>query len=121
MWLSKTNIGVTTDCHPPPQVKTEAPGQVTCEESRPNRFSEGYDESMEETIKPTRRSAQRKQPTAFDEMRRQAEQQEHQVQAQQAQQAQQPQLQRIAPAGPVPQRANTMPAAYQGMPMPGGH
>ncbi|CAI4214718.1 unnamed protein product [Parascedosporium putredinis] len=103
------------DCHPQPQIKTEAPGQVTCDESRLNRFSEGYDESMEETIKPTRRSGQRKQPTAFDEMRRQAEQQEHQIQAQQAQQ---PQLQRIAPAGPVPQRANTMPAAYQGI---GGH
>ncbi|PKS07183.1 hypothetical protein jhhlp_005783 [Lomentospora prolificans] len=101
------------DSHSNPQAEADAQGQVTQEQPRLSRFSEGYDESMEETIKPTRRSSQRKQPTVFDEMRRQAEQQE--------QQPQQPQLQRIAPAGPVPQRSNTMPAAYQGMPVSGGH
>ncbi|WYZ34074.1 hypothetical protein EsH8_I_000350 [Colletotrichum jinshuiense] len=41
--------------------------------ARPSRFAEGYDESMEETLKPVRRSAQRTQ-NIFEEMRRQSEQ-----------------------------------------------
>ncbi|OHE91276.1 hypothetical protein CORC01_13434 [Colletotrichum orchidophilum] len=41
--------------------------------ARPSRFAEGYDESMEETLKPVRRSNQRTQ-NIFEEMRKQSEQ-----------------------------------------------
>ncbi|KAL0939742.1 Metallothionein expression activator 1 [Colletotrichum truncatum] len=41
--------------------------------ARPSRFADGYDESMEETLKPTRKSNQRTQ-NIFEEMRRQSEQ-----------------------------------------------
>ena len=115
------------DCLPTPQTEAAATQvQVNQEQPpRPNRFSDGYDESMEETIKPARRSAQHNS-TVFDEMRRQAEQQEQQQQQQQQPPHQQPQLQRIAPAGPLPQRANTMPdyktTNFHGMAViPGGH
>lgn len=54
---------------------------------QPQRFSEGYDESMEETVKPTRQSSQR-QRTTFDEMRQAAEAQTQM---------------------PMPNRSNTMP------------
>jgi regulatory protein SWI5 len=57
------------------------------QEARPNRFSDDYDESMEETIKPNRRPNQRTQ-NVFEEMRRQAEAQA---------------------AVPTPPRSNTMP------------
>ncbi|KAH9905740.1 hypothetical protein F4778DRAFT_677640 [Xylariomycetidae sp. FL2044] len=53
---------------------------------RPQRFSDDYDESMEETVKPTRSNTRPK--TTFDEMRRAAEAQDMM---------------------PTPQRANTMP------------
>ncbi|OTB12256.1 hypothetical protein K445DRAFT_77175 [Daldinia sp. EC12] len=39
----------------------------------PQRFSEGYDESMEETVKPTRQSSNGRSRTTFDEMRQAAE------------------------------------------------
>ncbi|KAI9147807.1 Metallothionein expression activator [Paramyrothecium foliicola] len=42
---------------------------------RPERFSEGYDESMEETIKPTRNRGSQRTHTIFQDMRRQAEHQ----------------------------------------------
>lgn len=42
---------------------------------RPERFSDGYDESMEETIKPTRNRGSQRTQTIFQDMRRQAEQQ----------------------------------------------
>ncbi|KAI1464938.1 uncharacterized protein F4812DRAFT_145259 [Daldinia caldariorum] len=41
----------------------------------PQRFSEGYDESMEETVKPTRHSSNGRSRTTFDEMRQAAESQ----------------------------------------------
>ncbi|KAF4775425.1 hypothetical protein HER10_EVM0010350 [Colletotrichum scovillei] len=41
--------------------------------TRPSRFAEGYDESMEETLKPVRKSNQRTQ-NIFEEMRKQSEQ-----------------------------------------------
>lgn len=95
-----------TDCLSTRQVETG----VKQEEQRPSRFDDGYDESMEETIKPNRRSSPRGL-TVFDEMRRQAEQQ----------QPQPPRHQPIAPApAPGPQRSNTMPSTLEGMPMPGG-
>ncbi|KAL2752058.1 hypothetical protein ACRALDRAFT_1066139 [Sodiomyces alcalophilus JCM 7366] len=41
---------------------------------RPSRFAEGYDESMEETLKPVRRQGSNKRTqTIFDEMRQRAE------------------------------------------------
>lgn len=55
---------------------------------RPQRFTEEYDESMEETIKPSRTPANRRTKTTFDEMRRAAENR---------------------PIMPTPPRANTMP------------
>ncbi|KAI5922012.1 hypothetical protein F4810DRAFT_311225 [Camillea tinctor] len=56
---------------------------------RPQRFTEGYDESAEETVKPARPSASRRPRTTFDEMRQAAEAQAMM---------------------PSPHRANTMPA-----------
>ncbi|KAI1640757.1 hypothetical protein F4809DRAFT_647764 [Biscogniauxia mediterranea] len=56
---------------------------------RPQRFTEGYDESSEETVKPTKPSASRRPRTTFDEMRQAAEAQAMM---------------------PTPHRANTMPA-----------
>ncbi|KAK0384372.1 hypothetical protein NLU13_8459 [Sarocladium strictum] len=44
-------------------------------DKRPNRFSEGYDESMEETLKPVRGRAAARPHSNFMEMRQQAEQQ----------------------------------------------
>ncbi|KAI1807544.1 hypothetical protein F4811DRAFT_477439 [Daldinia bambusicola] len=41
----------------------------------PQRFSEGYDESMEETVKPTRQSSNGRSRTTFDEMRQAVESQ----------------------------------------------
>lgn len=55
---------------------------------QPQRFSEGYDESMEETVKPTRPPTHRRSRTTFDEMRQAAEGQV---------------------SMPVPNRTNTMP------------
>jgi regulatory protein SWI5 len=45
-------------------------------ENRPNRFSEGYDESMEETLKPVRGRAAARPQSSFMEMRQQAEHQQ---------------------------------------------
>jgi regulatory protein SWI5 len=45
-------------------------------EKRSNRFSEGYDESMEETLKPVRGRAAARPQNSFMEMRQQAEQQQ---------------------------------------------
>ncbi|KAI0116248.1 hypothetical protein F4776DRAFT_637327 [Hypoxylon sp. NC0597] len=56
---------------------------------QPQRFSEGYDESMEETVKPTRQSSNRQSRTTFDEMRQAAESQQASM--------------------PMSNRANTMP------------
>ncbi|KAK5995704.1 Metallothionein expression activator [Cladobotryum mycophilum] len=44
------------------------------EEPRPSRFADGYDESMEDTIKPTRKRPTQSARGVFDEMRQQAEQ-----------------------------------------------
>ncbi|KAH6686770.1 hypothetical protein F5X68DRAFT_12318 [Plectosphaerella plurivora] len=41
--------------------------------SRPNRFAEGYDESMEETLKPVRNKSAQRTQNIFEEMRRRAE------------------------------------------------
>ncbi|KAH8174798.1 C2H2 transcription factor Swi5 [Sarocladium implicatum] len=46
---------------------------------RPSRFSEGYDESMEETLKPVRGRAAARPQSTFMEMRQQSEQQLHQI------------------------------------------
>lgn len=73
----------------------ETPHDRTVKHSqRPQRFSEEYDESMEETIKPSRKAANRRTKTSFDEMRRAAEHR---------------------PIMPTPPRANTMPmqGAYE--------
>ncbi|KAI0595143.1 hypothetical protein F4775DRAFT_388335 [Biscogniauxia sp. FL1348] len=77
----------TTDYFPLTPVDT--PHDRTIKHSqRPQRFTEGYDESSEETVKPTRPSASRRPRTTFDEMRQAAE------------------AQAIMP---TPHRANTMP------------
>ena len=68
---------------------TETPHDRTVKHApRPQRFEEGYDESMEETIKPSRPGGNRRTKTTFDEMRRAAENR---------------------PIMPTPPRANTMP------------
>ena len=68
---------------------TETPHDRTIKHApRPQRFEEGYDESMEETIKPSRPGGNRRTKTTFDEMRRAAENR---------------------PIMPTPPRANTMP------------
>ncbi|KAI0475490.1 hypothetical protein GGR56DRAFT_646169 [Xylariaceae sp. FL0804] len=54
----------------------------------PQRFAEGYDESTEETVKPTRQSGNKRTKSTFDEMRQAAEAQSMM---------------------PTPQRAHTMP------------
>ncbi|KAM0327219.1 hypothetical protein ACHAQA_006353 [Verticillium albo-atrum] len=41
--------------------------------SRPSRFSDGYDESMEETLKPVRNKSSSRAQNVFEEMRRRAE------------------------------------------------
>jgi regulatory protein SWI5 len=53
-------------------VKHERMEHVEQQMMRPTRFSDGYDESMEETIKPGRKPNQRTQ-NVFEEMRRHAE------------------------------------------------
>ena len=89
--------------------------EVKQEEQRLSRFEDGYDESMEETIKPGRKTSPRG-GTIFDDMRRQAEEQSEsrpQAQAQAQPQRHQP----IAPA-PGPQRSHTMPSTMDPMGMP---
>ena len=109
-------VNWVADCFSTRQMETG----VKQEEQRPTRFSEGYDESMEETIKPNRRSSPRGL-TVFDEMRMQAEQPQAQPQPQIQPQPQPQRHQPIAPApAPAPQRANTMPSSYEGMPVQGG-
>ncbi|KAL7619538.1 Metallothionein expression activator [Parahypoxylon ruwenzoriense] len=72
-----------------PLTPRDTPHDRTIKHSRqPQSFSEGYDESAIETIKPTRQSSNRRPQTTFDEMRQAAE-------------AQVPM--------PMPSRANTMP------------
>ncbi|KAK6953530.1 hypothetical protein Daesc_005835 [Daldinia eschscholtzii] len=56
----------------------------------PQRFSEGYDESMEETVKPTRQSSNGRSRTTFDEMRQALE---------------------AHVQGPFPNRSNTIPSS----------
>ncbi|KAK8055182.1 hypothetical protein PG993_000409 [Apiospora rasikravindrae] len=72
-----------------PITPSGTPHNRTIKKSRvPQRFAEGYDESMEETIKPNR--GNQRSRTTFDEMRQAAE------------------VQPIAPA-PAPTRSHTMP------------
>ncbi|KAI1645187.1 uncharacterized protein F4817DRAFT_344518 [Daldinia loculata] len=72
-----------------PLTPMDTPHNRTIKHSQPpQRFSDGYDESMEETVKPTRQSANGRSRTTFDEMREAAE-------------AQVPM--------PLPNRSNTMP------------
>ncbi|KAF5136787.1 Metallothionein expression activator [Metarhizium anisopliae] len=63
-----------TNYYPPTPVETPH-GRIFKQEARPGRFSDDYDESMEETIKPNRnsRSGLRTQ-SVFAHMRQQAEQ-----------------------------------------------
>ena len=92
------------DCLSTRQLETS---RVKQEEQRPSRFSEGYDESMEETIKPGKKTSPRGS-TIFDDMRRQAEQAQPQPQRHQP----------IAPApGPGHQRSHTM-SSMDAMGMP---
>ncbi|KAI1098422.1 hypothetical protein F4804DRAFT_324802 [Jackrogersella minutella] len=73
-----------------PLTPMETPHDRTIKHAQPpQRFAEGYDESMEETVKPIRQSSNRQSRTNFDEMRQAAEAQQ-------------------APM-PMPSRANTMP------------
>jgi regulatory protein SWI5 len=53
----------------------ETPHDRTIKHIGLQRFAEGYDESMEETIKPTRQGGNRRARTTFDEMRQAAEDQ----------------------------------------------
>ncbi|KAI0892381.1 hypothetical protein F4806DRAFT_238536 [Annulohypoxylon nitens] len=74
-----------------PLTPTDTPHDRTIKHAQPpqpQRFSEGYDESMEETVKPTRQSSNRRSRTTFDEMRQAAEAQV---------------------SMPMPNRSNTMP------------
>ncbi|KAI1768470.1 hypothetical protein GGR53DRAFT_478227 [Hypoxylon sp. FL1150] len=72
-----------------PLTPMETPHDRTIKHSQqPQRFSDGYDESMEETVKPTRQSSNQRSRTTFDEMRQAAESQV---------------------SMPMPNRANTMP------------
>ncbi|KAJ6440972.1 C2H2 transcription factor Swi5 [Purpureocillium lavendulum] len=61
--------------HQFPPTPMETPhDRLVKQETRPDRFSDDYDESMEETIKPRRaQSSQRTQNNIFQEMRQQAE------------------------------------------------
>jgi len=74
------------------------PQQQQQQQQRPNRFSDDYDESMEETIKPMRGSRSNRNSGIFQDMRQQAE---AMVQ--------------------TPPRANTMPMSFteQGLGTPG--
>ncbi|KAI0165159.1 hypothetical protein GGR52DRAFT_557686 [Hypoxylon sp. FL1284] len=57
-----------------PLTPMDTPHDRTIKHSQqPQRFSEGYDESMEETVKPTRQSSKQRSRTTFDEMRQAAE------------------------------------------------
>ncbi|KAI0123758.1 hypothetical protein BJ170DRAFT_687010 [Xylariales sp. AK1849] len=59
-----------------PRTPMDTPYDRTIKHSRrPQRFEEGYDESMEETVKPNRSTPNRRPKTTFDEMRHAAEQQ----------------------------------------------
>ncbi|KAF4922331.1 Metallothionein expression activator [Colletotrichum viniferum] len=64
-----------TNYFPPTPMETPHDRAIKHEpmSARPSRFADGYDESMEETLKPTRRSNQRTQ-NIFEELRRQSEQ-----------------------------------------------
>ncbi|KAI1504035.1 hypothetical protein F5X99DRAFT_68237 [Biscogniauxia marginata] len=74
-----------------PLTPIDTPHNRTIKHSqRPQRFTEGYDESTEETVKPTKSTANRRPQTTFDEMRQAAEAQAMM---------------------PTPHRANTMPAS----------
>lgn len=78
---------------PHPQMVKQDPQQ-----QRPNRFSDDYDESMEETLKPIRGNRSNRNSGIFQDMRQQAEAIVH-----------------------TPQRANTMPMGFteQGLGTPG--
>ncbi|KAI0122551.1 hypothetical protein F4814DRAFT_212694 [Daldinia grandis] len=72
-----------------PLTPMDTPHDRTIKHSQPpQRFSEGYDESMEETVKPTRQPANGRSRTTFDEMRQAAE---------------------AHVSMPLPSRSNTMP------------
>ncbi|ORY60843.1 uncharacterized protein BCR38DRAFT_47759 [Pseudomassariella vexata] len=80
-----------------PLTPIDTPHDRTIKHKGPQRFAEGYDESMEETLKPNRHTPSRRPKTTFDEMRRAAESQ---------------------PMMPAPTRASTMPmpVAYDAPP-----
>lgn len=61
-----------TDYFPPTPMETPHDTFVR-QAGRAARFSDDYDESMEETIKPNRNNRPNRSSTVFDEMRRQAE------------------------------------------------
>lgn len=95
---SSCDAEASADQFPPTPMETPH-DRLVKQESRPDRFSDDYDESMEETIKPRRaRSSQRTQDI-FQEMRQQAE--------------------RRSPAVPSPPRSGALPASktFAGMPM----
>ncbi|KAK8137869.1 hypothetical protein PG984_001249 [Apiospora sp. TS-2023a] len=80
-----------------PITPSDTPHNRTIKHSRvPQRFAEGYDESMEETIKPNR--GNRRTRTTFDEMRQAAE---------------------VQPIAPAPSRSQTMPmpGTYEAAPV----
>ncbi|KAK7969967.1 hypothetical protein PG988_009040 [Apiospora saccharicola] len=80
-----------------PITPSDTPHNRTMKQSRvPQRFAEGYDESMEETIKPNR--GNRRTRTTFDEMRQAAE---------------------VQPIAPAPSRSQTMPmpGTYEAAPV----
>ncbi|KAK8873608.1 Metallothionein expression activator [Apiospora arundinis] len=80
-----------------PMTPSDTPHNRTIKNSRvPQRFAEGYDESMEETIKPVR--GNQRSRTTFDEMRQAAEHQ---------------------PIAPAPARSHTMPmpGSYEAAPV----
>ncbi|KAF4981825.1 hypothetical protein FZEAL_2452 [Fusarium zealandicum] len=95
-WAMRTMANEAQDYFPPTPMETPH-DRLVKNEPVPSRFAEGYDESMEETIKPVRsRGGNQRAQTIFQDMRQQSTQ-----------------------ATSSPARSNTLPEAdsFSGMPM----
>lgn len=70
--------GIEQNYCPPTPIETPQ-GRLVKTEATPNRFKDGYDESMEETIKPVRhRGGNRRAQAIFEDMQKQSEEAEQQ-------------------------------------------
>lgn len=67
------HIKLICAAHFPPTPMDTPHDRVAKQEARPARFSEDYDDSMEETLKPTRTRGQPRAQDVFQEMRQQAQ------------------------------------------------